>query len=180
MLLCNNKAFIVLFCACCSCSCNFLCQWDMARAVPRKVNEVKLFTGDIQGLCTGRNKVFACTSKGAIRYCSSPIRFLFSFVSYIHNGLVITSELYASGLPVLVCTLNEIIRCWFLLLMQQKPVAVPLLESDWCVKLHHTCVVGMTKKAVGTILLHCHQKADDANLHVLICMDTMVLLSRVM
>ena len=43
----------------------------MARAVPRKVNEVKLFTGDIQGLCTGRDKVFACTSKGAIRYCSS-------------------------------------------------------------------------------------------------------------
>jgi len=103
----------------------------MARAVPRKVNEVKLFTGDIQGLCTGRDKVFACTSKGAIRYCSSPIRFLFSFVSYIHNGLVITSELYASGLPVLVCTLNEIIRCWFLLLMQQKLVAVHLLESDW-------------------------------------------------
>lgn len=50
-----------------SCSCNFLCQWDMARAVPRKVKEVKLFTGDIQGLCTGRNKVFACTSNGAIR-----------------------------------------------------------------------------------------------------------------
>ncbi|DBA82342.1 hypothetical protein WJX79_008773 [Trebouxia sp. C0005] len=50
-----------------SCSCNFLCQWDMARAVPRKVNQVKLFTGDIQGLCTGRDKVFACTSKGAIR-----------------------------------------------------------------------------------------------------------------
>ncbi len=45
----------------------------MARAVPRKVNEVKLFTGDIQGLCTGRDKVFACTSKGAIRYCSSPM-----------------------------------------------------------------------------------------------------------
>ncbi len=49
----------------------------MARAVPRKVNEVKLFTGDIQGLCTGRDKVFACTSKGAIRYCSSPLQFLF-------------------------------------------------------------------------------------------------------
>lgn len=50
-----------------SCSCNVLCQWDMARAVPRKVREVKLFTGDIQGLCTGRNQVFACTSNGAIR-----------------------------------------------------------------------------------------------------------------
>ncbi|KAL3152801.1 WD repeat-containing protein 90 [Trebouxia sp. C0009 RCD-2024] len=50
-----------------SCSCNVLCQWDMARAVPRKVREVKLFTGDIQSLCTSRNMVFACTSNGAIR-----------------------------------------------------------------------------------------------------------------
>lgn len=59
--------FLMHSVSCCSCSCNVLCQWDMARAVPRKVREVKLFTGDIQSLCTSRNMVFACTSNGAIR-----------------------------------------------------------------------------------------------------------------
>ena len=35
-------------------------------------------------------------------------------------------------------------------------------------------MVGITKTAVATVL-HCHQKADDAKLHVLICVNTVVL-----
>ncbi len=134
-----------LFCACCSCSCNFLCQWDMARAVPRKVNEVKLFTGDIQGLCTGRDKVFACTSKGAIRYCSSPFQFLFSSVSYIHNGLVVdclltTLDMYASRL--LFCLhLNCLELLWVCLHLKQIVSHLPqnaFLNPEMSTVSHHS------------------------------------------
>ncbi len=112
-----------LFGACCSCSCNFLCQWDMARAVPRKVNEVKLFTGDIQGLRTGRDKVFACTSKGAIRYCSSSLQFLFSSFSYIHLGLaddclLTTSDLYASD-PLFGLLFKQTVSSFFCVVSPQ-------------------------------------------------------------
>ena len=39
----------------------------MSRAVPRHVRDIKLFTGDILGLCTGNNRLFACTSRGSIK-----------------------------------------------------------------------------------------------------------------
>ena len=51
----------------CSCGCNYIKQWDMSRAVPRHVRDIKLFTGDILGLCTGNNRLFACTSRGSIK-----------------------------------------------------------------------------------------------------------------
>eukprot|EP00891_Asterochloris_glomerata_P007760 jgi/Astpho2/7760/Aster-07599 len=50
-----------------SCGCNYIKQWDMSRAVPRHVRDIKLFTGDILALCTGNNRLFACTSRGSIK-----------------------------------------------------------------------------------------------------------------
>jgi pleiotropic regulator 1 len=50
-----------------SSGCNHLRQWDMTRAVPRHAREIKLFTGDILGLCTGGGRVYACTANGAIK-----------------------------------------------------------------------------------------------------------------
>lgn len=42
-------------------------QWDLSRSVPRKVHEVTVFTGDIQGLTTGAGRLFSCGADGSIR-----------------------------------------------------------------------------------------------------------------
>ena len=53
-------------CLClCSSGCNKIVQWDLARSKPRKVNEVSVYTGDIQGLATGGGRLFSCG------YCTS-------------------------------------------------------------------------------------------------------------
>ena len=51
----------------CSAGCNAMAQWDLTRAVPRKVREMSLFTGDIQGLAAGGGRVFSCGADGSIR-----------------------------------------------------------------------------------------------------------------
>lgn len=109
----------------------------MARAVPRKVNEVKLFTGDIQGLCTGRDKVFACTSKGAIRYCFSPLQFLFSSFSYIQNRIVgdcllTAPDLYASDPLFCPCFKQAVssLFCFVSSNLSQKAFLTPEMPTD--------------------------------------------------
>lgn len=42
-------------------------QWDLSRSVPRKVNEVSVYTGDIQGLVTGGGCLYSCGADGSIR-----------------------------------------------------------------------------------------------------------------
>ena len=51
----------------CSSGCNKILQWDLSRSVPRKVNEISVFTGDIQGLTTGAGRLFSCGADGSIR-----------------------------------------------------------------------------------------------------------------
>ena len=51
----------------CSSGCNKISQWDLARSVPRKVNEITVYTGDIQGLVTGGGRLFSCGADGSIR-----------------------------------------------------------------------------------------------------------------
>jgi pleiotropic regulator 1 len=50
-----------------SSGCNKISQWDLARSVPRKVNEISVYTGDIQGLVTGGGRLFSCGADGSIR-----------------------------------------------------------------------------------------------------------------
>jgi len=51
----------------CSSGCNKIVQWDLSRSVPSKVNEVSVYTGDIQGLVTGGGRLFSCGADGSIR-----------------------------------------------------------------------------------------------------------------
>lgn len=48
-------------------SCSTLRQWDMSRAVPRLLRDVKLDKGDIQSLTAGNNSVYACSADGSIQ-----------------------------------------------------------------------------------------------------------------
>ena len=113
----------------CSCSCNFLCQWDMSRAVPRKMREVKLFTGDIQGLCTGRNKVFACTSNGAIRY-------------HVYSKL---GSCFMSMLIAITGTSDQ--PCW---------LVEAFFFFFQCAFLHHVCMLQHAAVALSMLSVHCH------------------------
>jgi hypothetical protein len=54
-------------CSVCSSGCNKIMQWDLSRSVPRKVNEVSVYTGDIQGLVTGGGRLYSCGADGSIR-----------------------------------------------------------------------------------------------------------------
>jgi hypothetical protein len=65
---------MVFGCCTCSCSCNYLKQWDLSRAVPRHVRDVKLFHGDILGLATGGDCVFSCGADGSIRWGNWRVR----------------------------------------------------------------------------------------------------------
>ena len=51
-------------------SCSTLRQWDMSRAVPRLLRDVKLDKGDIQSLTAGNNSVYACSADGSIQCVS--------------------------------------------------------------------------------------------------------------
>lgn len=42
-------------------------QYDMGRAIPRHIRDIKLFTGDIQALCTSNHRVFSSGADGSIR-----------------------------------------------------------------------------------------------------------------
>ena len=42
-------------------------QWDLTRAVPRHVRDVKLVKGDILGIATRRGFVYTCGADGSIR-----------------------------------------------------------------------------------------------------------------
>ncbi len=50
-----------------SAACNTLRMWDMARAIPRCVNTVSLFTGDILSLVASKDRVYAANADGSIR-----------------------------------------------------------------------------------------------------------------
>lgn len=49
-----------------TCGCNHLRQWDLAWPLPREVNDVELFTGDIQCITTTPDAVFTVCSKGML------------------------------------------------------------------------------------------------------------------
>lgn len=51
----------------CSAGCNTLRQWDLTRAVPRLVRDVKLEKGDIMGIATRKGFVYTCGADGSIR-----------------------------------------------------------------------------------------------------------------
>ena len=51
----------------CSCSCNTVQQWDMSRAVPRHVNTVSSFTGDILTATTGNSVLYTAGANGKLR-----------------------------------------------------------------------------------------------------------------
>ncbi len=51
----------------CSAGCNVMRQWDLTRAVPRHVRDVKLVKGDILGIATRRGFVYTCGADGSIR-----------------------------------------------------------------------------------------------------------------
>jgi len=46
-------------------------QWDLTRAVPRHVRDVKLVKGDILGIATRRGFVYTCGADGSIRCVNS-------------------------------------------------------------------------------------------------------------
>ena len=48
-------------------SCSTMRQWDMSRAVPRLLCDVKLDKGDIQSLTCSSNSVYACSADGSIQ-----------------------------------------------------------------------------------------------------------------
>jgi pleiotropic regulator 1 len=50
-----------------SAGCNTLRQWDLTRAVPRLVRDVKLAKGDIMGIATRKGHVYTCGADGSIR-----------------------------------------------------------------------------------------------------------------
>ncbi|BDA50211.1 probable pre-mRNA-splicing factor prp46 at C-terminar half [Coccomyxa sp. Obi] len=50
-----------------SAGCNIMRQWDLTRAVPRHVRDVKLVKGDILGIATRRGFVYTCGADGSIR-----------------------------------------------------------------------------------------------------------------
>ncbi|EIE23228.1 WD40 repeat-like protein [Coccomyxa subellipsoidea C-169] len=50
-----------------SAGCNVMRQWDLTRAVPRHVRDVKLVKGDILGIATRRGFVYTCGADGSIR-----------------------------------------------------------------------------------------------------------------
>ena len=50
-----------------SAGCNTLRQWDLTRAVPRLVRDVKLEKGDIMGIATRKGFVYTCGADGSIR-----------------------------------------------------------------------------------------------------------------
>lgn len=47
-------------------------QWDLTRAVPRHVRDVKLVKGDILGIATRRGFVYTCGADGSIRCAHMP------------------------------------------------------------------------------------------------------------
>lgn len=55
----------------CSAGCNIMRQWDLTRAVPRHVRDVKLVKGDILGIATRRGFVYTCGADGSIRCVNS-------------------------------------------------------------------------------------------------------------
>lgn len=56
----------------CSAGCNIMRQWDLTRAVPRHVRDVKLVKGDILGIATRRGFVYTCGADGSIRCAHMP------------------------------------------------------------------------------------------------------------
>ena len=50
-----------------SAGCSTLRQWDLTRAVPRLVRDVKLEKGDIMGIATRKGFVYTCGADGSIR-----------------------------------------------------------------------------------------------------------------
>lgn len=51
-----------------SCACNTLRQWDMSRAVPRCAATVSLDKGDILALVARKDRVYAASADGSIRW----------------------------------------------------------------------------------------------------------------
>ena len=56
----------------CSAGCSTLRQWDLTRAVPRLVRDVKLEKGDIMGIATRKGFVYTCGADGSIRWAACP------------------------------------------------------------------------------------------------------------
>ena len=50
-----------------SAGCSTLRQWDLTRAVPRLVRDVKLEKGDIMGIATRKGFVYTCGADGSMR-----------------------------------------------------------------------------------------------------------------
>ena len=57
----------------CSAGCSTLRQWDLTRAVPRLVRDVKLEKGDIMGIATRKGFVYTCGADGSIRWAACPV-----------------------------------------------------------------------------------------------------------
>ena len=55
-----------------SAGCSTLRQWDLTRAVPRLVRDVKLEKGDIMGIATRKGFVYTCGADGSMRYAPCP------------------------------------------------------------------------------------------------------------
>lgn len=55
-----------------SAGCSTLRQWDLTRAVPRLVRDVKLEKGDIMGIATRKGFVYTCGADGSMRWAACP------------------------------------------------------------------------------------------------------------
>ena len=67
-----RRALLTRLACLCSAGCSTLRQWDLTRAVPRLVRDVKLEKGDIMGIATRKGFVYTCGADGSIRWAVCP------------------------------------------------------------------------------------------------------------
>lgn len=112
-----------------SCGCNQLVQWDLAWPQPRRVNEISLFTGDIQAIATTAGRVFVVCTKGILRAWAMDAQGMLSDAGEVqdaHSGRVRT--LLARGDYLYSAGDDGTINCWradTLELVKVRPTRAP-------------------------------------------------------